>query len=316
MSERTAAPAPAPSVAAPDGSSAATPDLPTPDGGSEAVAPDGGAGLATPDGGAGLTAPDNPAQATRESAAAAAAEAAAFASAAAAIAAEAASAAAAAAAEAAEAAVIAAGLAGKAASAAVGGTGDEPAGAALPGNANAAVTDEAVPAAAADADVAANEADVNVAPAGEIDVEAAPDEEVDVNVAPGDGVDVEAAPDDETEFRGRGLARWTADRRRDLLAYIAVPVVALFAAPALVAFLGIAILGSTSEAPSMCDEVRVVNGCEELTWSLIRAHVLGFLGLWALLWVMPWWRGLRTPRVLLALASGAVLFIAVLRMAV
>jgi hypothetical protein len=120
---------------------------------------------------------------------------------------------------------------------------------------------------------------------------------------------------EEFEERGWGLARWTTDRRRDLLAYIAVPVVTLFAAPMLVIFWGIVILGSGNGAPSMCDEVRAVNGCEELTWSLIRAHVLGFLGLWALLWALPWWRGLRQPRVMLALASGAVLFVALLRMA-
>ncbi|GIF38624.1 hypothetical protein [Actinoplanes xinjiangensis] len=127
----------------------------------------------------------------------------------------------------------------------------------------------------------------------------------------------EAGDDDyeEAEGRPRGLQRWMSDRRRDRLGYISVPVVTLFAAPVLVAFWGIVILGSDSYAPSMCDNVRAVNGCEELTWGVIRVHVLGFLGVWALLWVLPWWRGLRQPRVLLALLSGAVLFAAVLRMA-
>ncbi|MDI6103692.1 hypothetical protein QLQ12_34270 [Actinoplanes sp. NEAU-A12] len=126
---------------------------------------------------------------------------------------------------------------------------------------------------------------------------------------PGDETVAEAEP------RAGGIAAWGADRRRDLLAYIGVPLVTLFAAPALVLFWGIVILGSSSESPAICDGVRAVNGCEELTWRVIRVHVLGFLGLWALLWALPWWRGLRRPRVLLALAAGVVLFAGLLRLA-
>ena len=89
----------------------------------------------------------------------------------------------------------------------------------------------------------------------------------------------------------------------------------LFAAPFLVLALALVILGNSSEAPAICDGVRAVNGCEELTWRVVRVHVLGFLGLWALLWVVPWRRGLRRPRVLLALASGLFLLAGLLRLA-
>jgi hypothetical protein len=106
-----------------------------------------------------------------------------------------------------------------------------------------------------------------------------------------------------------------ADRRRDLLAYICVPLVTLFAMPALVLFWGIVILGRSPEPPAICDEVLAVNGCEEVTWVVVRVHVLGFLGLWALLWALPWWQSLRTPRVLLALAAGVFLFAGLLRLA-
>ncbi|SDT72687.1 hypothetical protein SAMN04489716_6469 [Actinoplanes derwentensis] len=129
---------------------------------------------------------------------------------------------------------------------------------------------------------------------------------------PGDEAD-EALPEAEPE--ARGIAAWGSDRRRDLLAYIGVPLGTLFAAPALVLFWGIVILGSSTSSPAICDGVRVVNGCEEATWLVIRVHVLGFLGLWALLWVLPWWRGLRTPRALLALTSGVFLFAGLLRLA-
>jgi hypothetical protein len=122
--------------------------------------------------------------------------------------------------------------------------------------------------------------------------------------------------DDETGGTpARGLARWTSDRRPDVLGYLLIPVVTIFAAPVLVAILGVVILGGGSGPPAICDEVRAVNGCEELTWSLVGLHVLGFLVLWAGLWALPWWRGLRTPRLLLAVASTLVLFTAVLRMA-
>jgi hypothetical protein len=126
-------------------------------------------------------------------------------------------------------------------------------------------------------------------------------------------------PEDETfaeaEPRARGIAAWTADRRRDLLAYICVPLVTLFAVPALVLLWGIVILGNSTDSPAICDGVRGANGCEEATWVVIRVHVVGFLGLWALLWAVPWRQGLRTPRVLLALAAGLFLFAGLLRLA-
>jgi hypothetical protein len=42
--------------------------------------------------------------------------------------------------------------------------------------------------------------------------------------------------------------------------------------------------------------------------------VAGFAALWLLLWLVPWWRGLRGPRIGLAIVAGAVLLIAPIRM--
>ncbi|MBW6437425.1 hypothetical protein KZ829_27200 [Actinoplanes hulinensis] len=201
--------------------------------------------------------------------------------------------------------------------------------AALAANAAATAADAAADAAAAAADAAeaaAVAADLAVTAvrgclAGTgADDETKTDDDVPED-AGGEAAACSDTPGDETfaeaqaEPRARGIVAWGADRRRDLLAYICVPLVTLFAAPALVLFLGIVILGSSTGSPAICDEVRAVNGCEEATWDVIGAHVLGFLVLWALLWALPWRRGLRTPRVLLALAASVFLFAGLLRLA-
>jgi hypothetical protein len=235
------------------------------------------------------------------------AAAAAIAAAAAEVAAEAAARAARAAAEAADAAADAAALAAAVAAATSGGN-------RVPGVETMPDFDDAM-GIDADADVPAGTAESETAERGTAEPGVAEPGVAEAGTAETGAADAGDDDYEEAEGRPRGLQRWMSDRRRDLLGYISVPVVTLFAAPVLVAFWGIVILGSDSYAPSMCDNVRAVNGCEELTWGVIRVHVLGFLGVWALLWVLPWWRGLRQPRVLLALLSGAVLFAAVLRMA-
>lgn len=181
---------------------------------------------------------------------------------------------------------------------------------------------EAARAAAVAAELAAAGSATAAGPAGDMPETEKPEDEeepaasaVDGDLPEGGVPEDEVPEDEEGAAPARGLSRWTSDRRPDLVSYLLVPVVTLFAAPMLVAVLGLAILGSGSEPPSVCDEVRAVNGCEELTLSLVSAHVLGFLVFWAALWVLPWWRGLRLPRLLLAVASGLVLFAAVLRMA-
>ncbi|MBB4752310.1 hypothetical protein [Actinoplanes lobatus] len=183
----------------------------------------------------------------------------------------------------------------------------------------AAAAAEAAEAAAVAADLAATAArgcPAGIGAAGETktgdDVpEDAGGEAATCSDTPGDETFTEA----QATPRAHGIAAWGADRRRDLLAYICVPLVTLFAAPALVLFSGIVILGSSTDSPAICDEVRAVNGCEEVTWDVIGTHLLGFLALWALLWALPWWRGLRTPRVLLALTAGFFLFAGLLRLA-
>jgi hypothetical protein len=178
----------------------------------------------------------------------------------------------------------------------------------------AATAAEASAAAAVAADLAAIAAEASLGTTTEVP----PGLDTDSGDESSGGYQDDEGDEDDDETGGtpaRGLARWTSDRRPDVLGYLLIPVVTIFAAPVLVAILGVVILGGGSGPPAICDEVRAVNGCEELTWSLVGLHVLGFLVLWAGLWALPWWRGLRTPRLLLAVASTLVLFTAVLRMA-
>jgi hypothetical protein len=74
----------------------------------------------------------------------------------------------------------------------------------------------------------------------------------------------------------------------------------------------LALFGNDTAAP--CEQSLLENRCEETTLRLLGLHGVLFGLLWLLLWAVPWWRGLRTPRIVLALVAGAVLIAAPLRM--
>ncbi|WP_157740204.1 hypothetical protein [Micromonospora auratinigra] len=93
------------------------------------------------------------------------------------------------------------------------------------------------------------------------------------------------------------------------------PLLTLVAGPVVAGCLGMLVtLGDQSE-PAFCDRVRAENGCEEATLAMLAGHAVGFAVLWLLLWAVPWWRGLRAVRILLALVAVMVLVAAPIRMA-
>ena len=105
------------------------------------------------------------------------------------------------------------------------------------------------------------------------------------------------------------------DRGRDLRGWVVVPVTTLVVAPLVAGSLGLLMVlaGGLGEAPSICAE-SAENQCEEITLNALGEHVALFGALWSLLWLTPWWRGLRTARIVLAVVAGAVLVLAPLRM--
>ncbi|MCI4063434.1 hypothetical protein MRQ36_12945 [Micromonospora sp. R77] len=110
-------------------------------------------------------------------------------------------------------------------------------------------------------------------------------------------------------------ARWP-DRRRDLAGWLLTPLVTLVAAPVTAGAVGVLILlgGGFSQSPTFCESVVSDNRCEEKTLAMLGEHAVLFGAVWLLLWLVPWWRGLRTPRVLLAVVATLVLVAAPLRM--
>jgi hypothetical protein len=115
------------------------------------------------------------------------------------------------------------------------------------------------------------------------------------------------------EIRTSGL-----DRRRDLAGWLLTPLVTLVLGPALaVAVLALMALytdlGTTSDA---CRAAAAGNRCEEITLGMLGGHAVLFGVLWLLLWLTPWWRGLRTARMALAVVACLVLVAAPLRLAV
>jgi hypothetical protein len=110
----------------------------------------------------------------------------------------------------------------------------------------------------------------------------------------------------DVDHRRGDMAGRMSDRRRDLLGWIVTPVVTLVLAPALAAALAtvLVVTDSLLATPPACDVDPSANRCEETTFALLGAHVAGFAGLWALLWVRPWWRGLRTVRIVVAVLAA------------
>jgi hypothetical protein len=106
------------------------------------------------------------------------------------------------------------------------------------------------------------------------------------------------------------------DRRRDVAGWLLTPLVALVLGPAVTAAVTVLLVigGGLGELPEVCARARPDNRCEEVTLGLAGQHMAVFGGLWLLLWVLPWWRGLRGVRVGLAVLAIAVLVAAPLRL--
>ncbi|MEV6811155.1 hypothetical protein [Micromonospora sp. NPDC051296] len=95
------------------------------------------------------------------------------------------------------------------------------------------------------------------------------------------------------------------------------PLFTLVAAPVLACIAGVlASLGNNAtRTPALCAKAVADNMCEETTLGVIGGHVVISGAIWLLLWVIPWWRGLRTLRVLLAVVATVVLVLLPVRMA-
>ncbi|WP_433387587.1 hypothetical protein [Micromonospora sp. KLBMP9576] len=105
------------------------------------------------------------------------------------------------------------------------------------------------------------------------------------------------------------------DRRRDLAGWLLTPLVTLLVTPVLAGCTAMVALLGADQPPALCEQVRPENGCEEATLTLLGAHLVVAAGMWLLLWLLPWWRGLRVPRVLLAVVAAGVVIAVPLRMA-
>ncbi|WP_146603531.1 hypothetical protein [Micromonospora endophytica] len=101
------------------------------------------------------------------------------------------------------------------------------------------------------------------------------------------------------------------DRRRDLAGYLLVPLFTLIAAP-VVACCAALLANDGGPYPEVCEPVRAVNGCEEEILGIAAGHILVAAALWLLLWLLPWWRGLRLVRIVLA----AIAFVALTTLAI
>jgi hypothetical protein len=106
-----------------------------------------------------------------------------------------------------------------------------------------------------------------------------------------------------------------ARRERDLVGWLLTPIATLVLAPPLTMVLGF-VLFTGSSSPAICHDVAGANGCEERTLGLIGEHGVIFIGLWLLLWVLPWWRSLRRWRIGMAVVAALVLLALPVRMAI
>ncbi|WP_433832067.1 hypothetical protein ACQP2E_15165 [Actinoplanes sp. CA-015351] len=103
-------------------------------------------------------------------------------------------------------------------------------------------------------------------------------------------------------------------RERDIVGWLLTPIATFVLAPPLTMILGFVLLTGDS-APAICHDVATANGCEELTLGLIGEHAVIFLVLWLALWAMPWWRSLRTARIVIAVIAAVALLAVPIRMA-
>ncbi|WP_431879053.1 hypothetical protein [Micromonospora marina] len=107
------------------------------------------------------------------------------------------------------------------------------------------------------------------------------------------------------------------DRSRDLAGWLVTPLFTLVAAPVLACVAGVlaTFAAGNDGTPALCAESKAYNLCEETILGVAALHVAIAGGIWLLLWVLPWWRGLRTARVVLAVAATVVLVLLPVRMA-
>jgi hypothetical protein len=107
------------------------------------------------------------------------------------------------------------------------------------------------------------------------------------------------------------------DRRRDLAGWLLTPLITFVVAPLTAGVVGMFVwlVGSFGRTPAICESALADNGCEETTYGILGEHIIIFATMWLLLWVVPWWRGLRPLRVLVAIVAFAVLIAMPIRMA-
>ena len=106
-------------------------------------------------------------------------------------------------------------------------------------------------------------------------------------------------------------------RTRDLGGWILVPLATLLVGvPAAGGFTFIALLGDSggSNGQSTFCEAQAPNGCEEATLAWVGQCAVMFAVAWLLLWLIPWWRGLRPLRYAVAGGALLLLFLAPLRL--
>ncbi|WBB70786.1 hypothetical protein [Micromonospora sp. WMMD812] len=104
------------------------------------------------------------------------------------------------------------------------------------------------------------------------------------------------------------------DRRRDLAGWLFTPLVTLLAAPVIAGCVGMVVVLGADKPPALCASSSTDNRCEETTLAMWGEHAALFAAAWLLLWLVPWWRGLRVPRVLLAIIATAVVVAVPIRM--
>ncbi|MGC9670766.1 hypothetical protein ACNTMW_29990 [Planosporangium sp. 12N6] len=114
------------------------------------------------------------------------------------------------------------------------------------------------------------------------------------------------------------------DRRRDLAVWVVTPLVTLLLGPVIAFCVSGAALGAARGTPPSIDctshiyrdenvnrghipdgkgAYRIQRDCYGAETSIIRRYAAAFLVGWVLLWLLPWWRGLRRVRLLLAVVT-------------
>ncbi|GAB3943802.1 hypothetical protein GCM10027614_32990 [Micromonospora vulcania] len=98
--------------------------------------------------------------------------------------------------------------------------------------------------------------------------------------------------------------------------WLLTPLVTLVVAPVTAASAGVLVLFfyDRPRPPELCASAVADNRCEETILGMWGLHLALFGAMWLLLWLVPWWRGFRTLRVLLAIIATAVLVAVPIRM--